>query len=226
MSILRIIQTTSITGWTKLTRARDSMTQQRTDPAFPLYRRSSESGSAYLATLLVLVVLTILGLSLAVITQTEVLIGGSEKQVVRQLFNANAGINLATSTEMVSAGSAAHEFTLQTRTESIFGASTTIADVICTTPYVQIHTGICNLCMFNQDAEFSAVQYGVTVRALRTGDTALGTSKTLGAVIALEPWKRSIAGFQFAAEERLLDPTAPIVMTDETDPCEGLYLKI
>ena len=63
------------------------MTTQRSAADSPLNRRSSrasrpsEAGSAYLATLLVLVVLTILGLSLAVITQTEVLIGGSEKQV-------------------------------------------------------------------------------------------------------------------------------------------------
>lgn len=202
------------------------MTQQRTDPEFPLYRRSAESGSAYLATLLVLVVLTILGLSLAVITQTEVLIGGSEKQVTRQLFSANSAINIATATEMVAADSAAHVYALQSRTESIFGVNATIEDVICTSPYIQIHTGICNLCMFNQDSEFAAVQYGVTVMALRRDDAALGTGKSLGAVIAVEPWKRSIAGLQLAADERLQDPTTPIAVVDETDPCEGLYLKI
>ena len=83
------------------------MTTQRTAADLPLNRpasrasRPSEAGSAYLATLLVLVVLTILGLSLAVITQTEVLIGGSEKQSTRQLFNANSGVSMATGTEMV-----------------------------------------------------------------------------------------------------------------------------
>ena len=208
------------------------MTTQPSAADSPLNRRSSraarpsEAGSAYLATLLVLVVLTILGLSLAVITQTEVLIGGSEKQSTRQLFNANSGVSMATGTEMVTAGSAAHKFKLQTRTETIFGQDTEIADEICTTPYIQIHTGVCNLCMLNQDTEFAAVQYGVSVKALRRGDTALASSKSLGAVIALEPWKKSISGFQLAAEERLQDPLTPAALVSEVDPCEGLYLKI
>ena len=42
-------------------------------------RPGAEEGSAYLAVLMLLVVMTILGLSLSVITQTEVIIGGSER---------------------------------------------------------------------------------------------------------------------------------------------------
>lgn len=197
---------------------------ERHDPG-----QRSESGSAYLATLLVLVVLTILGLSLAVVTQTEVLIGGSEKQATRQLFSANSGVEMATGTEMVSAGSAAHRFTLQSRTQRMLGQDTVISDEVCTSPYVQIHTGICNLCMLNQDSEYAAVQYGVTVTSLRRGDDERATTKSLGAVIALEPWKKNISGFQLSSEERLQTPADPTIDVDpstETDPCEGLYLKI
>ena len=79
-----------------------------TNVRFAALRRAnaSEAGSAYLATLLVLVVLTILGLSLAVITQTEVLIGGSEKQATRQLFDAGSGVELAAAYELVKRDSA------------------------------------------------------------------------------------------------------------------------
>ncbi len=194
-----------------------------------LPRQSSEAGSAYLATLLVLVVLTILGLSLAVITQTEVLIGGSEKQATRQLFAAGSGVELAAAYELVRRDSASHDIRIQNRTEDILGADTVIADVVCTTPYMQIHTGVCNLCAMNQDTEYAAVQYGVTATALRRGDAALGARKTIGAVVAFEPFQKNFSGYQLGGDRPLKmpdDPTVDLDPTTEVDPCEGLYLKI
>ncbi|MBP9145269.1 MAG: hypothetical protein KBF21_19110 [Thermoanaerobaculia bacterium] len=191
--------------------------------------RRSEAGSAYLATLLVLVVLTILGLSLAVVTQTEVLIGGSEKQATRQLFAAGSGVELAAAHELVSRDSASHRMRLGQRTEDVLGQDTVIGDDICSSPYIQIATGVCNLCAMNQDTEYAAVQYGVTVNALRRGDATLGAKKSVGAVIALEPWQRSFAGFQFGGDAPLQTPddlTIDVDTTTEVDPCEGLYLKI
>lgn len=199
------------------------MTTRNCAPAVCPKGRQSEAGSAYLATLLVLVVLTILGLSLAVITQTEVLIGGSEKQATRQLFSAQSAIAVATATEMVSAGSPVRRFTLAQRAEG----SGVIADDVCISPYMQIATSVCNLCTMNQDAEFSAVHYGVTVVALRRGDAALGARKSLGAVIAIEPWKENFAATQLASEDRFRAPTTiDVDPSTEVDPCEGLYLKI
>jgi hypothetical protein len=57
--------------------------------------RRHESGSAYIIALLVLVVLTILGLSLTVISQTEVQIGANEVMTHRSLYGAEGGLNLA-----------------------------------------------------------------------------------------------------------------------------------
>jgi hypothetical protein len=65
----------------------------RSQPA-PLDPRASESGSAYLIALLVLVVLSLLGLSLALIGQTELQIGANELTTHRALYNAENGINL------------------------------------------------------------------------------------------------------------------------------------
>ncbi|MCC6175683.1 MAG: hypothetical protein IT305_10300 [Chloroflexi bacterium] len=190
---------------------------------------ASQAGSAYLAVLLVLVVLTILGLSLAVVTQTEVLIGGSEKQATRQLFAAGSGVQLAAAYELVSRDSASHRMLIGQRTERILGTDTVIGDEVCSSPYVQIHTGPCNLCAMNQDSEFAAVQYGVTVTALRRGDSTLGAEKSVGAVISLAPWQKSIAGFQLGGDAPLEapdDPTIDVDTTTEVDPCEGIYLKI
>jgi hypothetical protein len=188
-------------------------------------RRAGEAGSAYLAVLLVLVVLTMLGLSLAVVTQTEVLIGGSEKQAVRQVLAVTSGMQMATASEMVAADSAAHKFILQTRNETMLGQPTLIEDDICTSAYIPIHTSICNLCMLNQDSEYAAVQYGVSVTALRRGDTEVAATKTAGSVIAIEPWKRNIVGFQQTAEERL-DASTPSAAIDASDPCKDVHLKI
>lgn len=63
--------------------------------------RTGESGSAYIVVLLVLVVLTILGLSLALVTSTERQIGASEKTVQRLLATAESGYNLAVAKKMV-----------------------------------------------------------------------------------------------------------------------------
>ena len=201
------------------------MTTTHAVPADREDRRRSEAGSAYLATLLVLVVLTILGLSLAVITQTEVLIGGSEKQSVRQLFSAGSGVELAAAYELVRRDSASHQMSLGKR----FLGQTEIEDLICTTPYLQIHASVCDLCTLNQDTEYAAVQYGVTATALRRGDALLGARKTVGAVVAFEPFQRSFAGYQVGGDRPLKtpdDPTTDIDPTTEVDPCEGLFLKI
>ena len=188
-------------------------------------RPGSEAGSAYLATLLVLVVLTILGLSLAVITQTEVLIGGSEKQATRQLFAAGSGVELAAGYELVKRDSAAHDFTLGARQEDVLGTVTQhrrrgLHDALRADP-----ERVCNLCAMNQDTEYAAVQFGVTTTALRRGDAALGARKTVGAVIALEPYQKQLRRLpvrQRRAATRHRDGlTIDTDSTTEVDPCEG-----
>lgn len=56
--------------------------------------RSSEAGSAYVITLLALVVLTILALSLALVTQTEVQVGANEKTINRTFYAADSGLSI------------------------------------------------------------------------------------------------------------------------------------
>jgi hypothetical protein len=191
--------------------------------------RRSESGSAYLATLLVLVVLTILGLSLAVITQTEVLIGGSEKQATRQIFSAGSGVELATAYELVNHDPSSHRMRVSQRSESLLGATTEISDDVCTTPFMQIHTGPCNLCALNSDPPYIAAQYAVTSTSLRRGDAALGASKTIGAIISIEPWLPTFDGMARGGDVPLKTDggvTMDLSGTSEVDPCEALFLKI
>ena len=189
-------------------------------------RRRNEEGSAYLVVLMLLVVLTVIGLSLSVITQTEVIIGGSEKQSTRQLYSAGSAVQMAAVYEIVASDSAQHQMTLAERQESFFGQSVTIGDRLCTTPFVQVAVSTCNLCMMNQDSGYKASQYGVTANALRYGDTSLAARRTVGAILALEPWEPSIGGFQNATTDVLQDSgDIGHSVINETDPCEGLELK-
>jgi hypothetical protein len=63
----------------------------------PLANRSSapssgQAGSAYIVTLLALVILTILVLTLTLVTQSEVAIGGTEKTTNRAFYAADSGL--------------------------------------------------------------------------------------------------------------------------------------
>ena len=192
--------------------------------------RRAEQGSAYLMVLVLLVVLTMLGLALSVVTQTEVFIGGAEKQSTRQLYSAANGIQLASVYELVARDSAKRSMKLGERSENLFGGLSTIGDRVCTTPYLQIHTSVCNLCMLNQDNEYFAVQNGVTSSALRHGNDDIGARRTVGAVVAFEPWQRSPVALQMTSEASITDltdsGTIDIDASTEVDPCEGLFLKI
>jgi type II secretory pathway component PulK len=56
---------------------------------------SHQRGSAYLVVLLALVVLTIIGLSLVMVTQTEVQLGSNERTINRTFYAAESGIKFA-----------------------------------------------------------------------------------------------------------------------------------
>ena len=55
----------------------------------------NEAGSAYIITLLALVVLTILALALALVTQTEVKVGSNERTASRSFYAADSGLAIA-----------------------------------------------------------------------------------------------------------------------------------
>ncbi len=58
----------------------------------PRRATSGQEGSAFILALIVVMLLTILGLSLAVVTETEMQLGGTEKTIERQQFAAESGL--------------------------------------------------------------------------------------------------------------------------------------
>ena len=82
--------------------------QTETMPPGRAPRSRGEAGSAYMAVLLVLVILTIFGLALILITQTEMQVGSNERTLARTFYAADAGIEMATAKALVTSDHAAH----------------------------------------------------------------------------------------------------------------------
>jgi hypothetical protein len=190
--------------------------------------RRGQSGSAYLVVLMLLVVLTIIGLSLSVVTQTEVIIGGSEKQSTRQLAAATSAVHMQVAYEAV--GKALPwKMTLATREETLFGQQVTIADTICTLGLLPVATSTCNLCMMNQDSQYKAVSYGVTTVAFRHGDTDFASRREIGAGLALEPWVPTDTASKYSEQDQLWDSDTMSSSSpppfDPANPCQNISLR-
>lgn len=168
--------------------------------------RAGERGSAYLFALLVLLVLSVIGLSLALVTQTEVQIGGAERQATRVFYAADSGLRIQLANHLVNG-----DVLSRTRAQGnpiVLGERTAVGtqlrDLIEVSPFYPIFSGTCNLCMVNQDAGYVAVNHAVTATSIRLG--TLGgveteqARKTVGQMFALQPWERTIAALQQAGD--------------------------
>lgn len=156
--------------------------------------------------LLVLVVLTILALSLAFLTQTEVQIGGNERVTNRVFYAAESGIAAATANAMVNRDYRAHVYTF---TDPGTVASLGFTETVDVSPVLPILDSPCNLCEINDagtytEKSFRKINHALTATSTRTYGT--GTSalaqKTLAVMIEIQPWQASPEAYQ-----PLTDPT-------------------
>lgn len=155
--------------------------------------RSGEQGSAYIIALLVLVVLTIAGLSLVFITQTEVEIGANERTLQRTLYEADSGIAIATARVLVTNEHRSTTFDLDEESAS---PVLNLKNRVELSAVVPLNDAPCNLCEINNagtynERAFRRVNHVVTVRATRLGGAAekpLG-QKIVSSMIEVQPWK-------------------------------------
>ncbi len=162
-------------------------------------RRAQQRGSAYLLTLLALVVLTIIGLSLSVITQTEMQIGANERTVQRVFYAADSGISVAIARAL-------NAFQYQSITYSLRDADTPVAldlrQDVDISPFLPILTSPCNLCEINRGGQYGAqnyhrVNHAVTVVATRRGgpNNTVLAQKTVSAMVDVMPWRPAPEAF-------------------------------
>lgn len=159
----------------------------------PPIRRRAESGSAYLVVLLVLVVLTLLGLSLVLITQTEMEVGANERGIQRVFYEADSGVAVATARVLVSND---HRPIVLTFDEP--GAVLNFQSRLDLAPVVPLADAPCNLCEINNAGTYNERAYrridnAVTASASRitaTDPTPLGL-KVVSGMLEVQPWKSS-----------------------------------
>jgi hypothetical protein len=157
-------------------------------------RRPSEAGSAYLIALLALVVLTIIGLSLSLVTQTEMQIGANERTIERTFYAADSGIALATANTLVAHTPAwSRVYKLPDPSPSGF-AFTQEVDV---SPFFPISSGPCNLCDIANKGQYGAHVYekanhavtSTAVRRLPGNDQVSLGERSVTAMVEFQPWE-------------------------------------
>lgn len=155
--------------------------------------RRSEAGSAYLVAILALVVLTIAGLSLALITQTEMQIGANEKSIERAFYAADTGIDLATARTLVTRRPAWSEiYTIQDPE----GSGLRLEHRMDVSPFFPIGFSPCNLCDINNAGQYGATNYhrvnhavsSVAIRRVPGTESPL-TERAVGAMVEFQPWE-------------------------------------
>ena len=158
-------------------------------------RRQSgrEEGSAYLVALLGLVVLTLLGLTLSIITQTEMRMGANERVLQRVFYAADSGFGVSVSRALVQGDYSGKTFTLPDPSSP---PSFDFRHSVAVTPLVPVLSAPCNLCQINNAGTYGAKQYhkishAVAVDAQRVGgevdNPGLVAQKSLSAMIDIQP---------------------------------------
>ena len=149
---------------------------------------NSQSGSAYVIALLALVVLSVIGLGLALITQTEMQIGSNERTMQKVFYAADTGIQMATARAIVIPDLT--KFTVNLKdNEKIL-----LTHEVAMSPFYPLMQATCNLCEFNDPGEYKdqykKVNFGVTAVASRKTilpSTDVLAAKTLSALVEVQP---------------------------------------
>lgn len=141
----------------------------------------SESGSAYILALLVLLILSVVGLALIFVTETESQIGDSERILARTFYAAESGIPVAVARRQTLGDYAPFRFRMNADQPSLFAR----ADEVQTSSVFMVQLSHCNTCDASWNAPsgsgggsgaFLANQYVITSEAARL-ITANGTDE-------------------------------------------------
>jgi len=161
--------------------------------------RAGERGSAYIIALLALVILSVLGLALVFISQTEMEIGSNERSIERAFYAGESGVALASARVLVANDHRPALFDLDEpgATLAAFRQRIDLA------PVVPLYDAACNLCEINnvgtyQDRNaYRKVNNAITVRASRTigrGGRSVA-QRTIASMLELQPWKAPLEAY-------------------------------
>lgn len=176
----------------------------------PILTRGRESGSAYIIALLVLVVLTLIGLALALITQTEMQTGATQVTLQRALYSADSGISRSFARTFAHydcspiLGTGPNGFRIEDQDLSAAAsAGGGLREEVSVSPALPIINPPCPLCSVNNAGgseekgkqDYYEIHHVVSASARRVGgkvaDSATATTlamRNVGSFFSLQPW--------------------------------------
>lgn len=162
-------------------------------------RLQHEEGSAYLVTLLLLIVLTLMGLSLALVTSTESQIGANERILERVFYTSDAGIGIAAARILVSSD---YYYDIDDDTNNSYilnetpTATTTplVRSLVSVGPLLPLQVAPCNLCEINnsgayRDSSFQRTNILLPSRGERETLAESTALRRIAATIDVQPWR-------------------------------------
>ena len=128
-----------------------------------------QEGSAYVVTLMILLVLSVIGLSLTIVTQTESSIGSQERLIQSVFYAAEGGLNAALSRRLVRDG---RPLDYELRGEGVVSGITAKNSTQVRANFVQVGRSSCFGCEESETGEdrfVSALYYGEADATRRAG---------------------------------------------------------
>jgi hypothetical protein len=159
-----------------------------------------QQGSVYILALLVLLILTIVGLSLSLVTQSEMQIGVNERLSHQAFHSATAGIGIGTAKALVMPDLRSFEIDLVEPNDEV--ANLNIRHRLEVSPFLPILSAPCNLCQINEGAEFMKINHAVSSTATRIawmgapgnppGVPSPLAQERVSLLVSFQPWRMDI----------------------------------
>lgn len=158
--------------------------------------RLREAGSAYIISLMAMVVLMIIGLSLSVVTQTEMQISANEKAIEQTFYSADSGVAIGTARALTRSGQDPFTFRMNQEDRA---QNYHLANQVNVSPFLAIQSGACALCEINQGPQRKQmVNHAVSAQSERVGWTGSGpppatpqivARRSVSLMVELQPWE-------------------------------------
>ena len=155
-----------------------------------------EGGSAYIISLMAMVVLMIIGLSLSVVTQTELQISANEKAIEQTFYSADSGVAIGTARALSRTGQDSFTFRMNQEERK---QNFKLANRVNVSPFLALQSGACALCEINQGSQRKfMVNHAVSAQSERIGWTGSGAPpadaqikarRTISLMVELQPWE-------------------------------------
>lgn len=154
-----------------------------------------QAGSAYIISLMAMVVIMIIGLSLSIVTQTELQISANEKAIEQTFYSADSGVAIGTARALTRSGQDPFTFRMNQEDKA---QNYHLANRVNVSPFLAIQVSACALCEINQGPQRKQlVNHAVSAQSERIGWTGTGpppadpkilSRRAVSLMVELQPW--------------------------------------